>query len=401
MAAVPEITNVVRKIRPELLEPLFNGKLNLGLTVDWTKFSNRKPADLVQMLEELPEEQGESVYQALGEIAEVGRETKNIATIYGGLELKGVRFDPSVLEGRSAPEVACWVYVNYEDGVWTRVKNMTGIDNLPKGEWKSFGLEFEEEPEPGSAEMKSSELKNAISQAVFQKERRGALCTVDVYSIGSREYTVFKLNDHKTDLDYYDDNNRAQTDKFSLAFEIVFSFDYEEHKLSVIYRSNPPRAKELCKVWADTVFGRDTYRRMKPVRYNIQSFAEHENAELRRDPMSSISAAKVVGLEIQLGSRASRRFYFEQNRDVYATIADELPDRLENRLAASTVKRVHIQITYSTARRSNITKTFSVSETSASNLSNSPTVQKMIRDYMKFLGMERDGDDTPPCSSAT
>ncbi len=397
MAAVHEIADVVKKINTPLLERLFKDKLRVELSVDWKTITKRKNATLVKQIEALPDTMEEAVNDVLSDIAEAGRDTRNVPTILDAMTKLGIAYKQEDFEDFNPQEVATWAYIACDDVQWAMIKRWTEIDNYPRGEWKAFDLKFvEEEPELGAAAAKKAELEKAIMECVSKKEPRGKHCESEIYTVGNRETCIFKLNDRKTTEDEFNETEKKfDQRKVSRAFQIVFTFDYDDDRLSVIYPSNPRRGKAVCQTWADTVFGKGQYSELKAVQYTIDQFLNRESSTLPTDPNSPITSAKVVGLDLTIGnSKERRRSITELRNDIYTEFRRELNESVR-KISDFKLKRVRIQVTYNTKKRSGIRKSFSVTESSASNLSNAKSVSKMIKDYMRFLKIMKDGKNAP------
>ena len=383
MAEQHEINDIVRRIKRETLEQLFV-KLGIeGLDDGWKKSKCRDIKPLCDALAKLPEEEQDEIGETLEKIAPVGKDKKNIPVILCALDDMGVKFPEDLPEEKPA-EIACWCFNNLTTPQWKLICLRTEINNHTPGEWKSYDLEFDEPPKPGLVAGRQAEIEKAVKQIMTRKEFRGRHCKSQCYTVGMKDNIMLKVTDHKTDDEIWDDE--AQDFKElpgAMSFKIVFSFDNEMGRVSILHTRQTKMYKDLCKAFADAVFGKDGYRHMSEVKYAIQQFKE--KSKLPSLPEHGIREVTIIGLDLLLdGSRKRRRSYFEAERDLQTTIAEEVSKGLlqsENTL----VQRVLIRIMYDTKKKSNVTRTLRISETSIANITSAPKdVQKAWKEYMKI-----------------
>lgn len=396
MAEHHEINEIVKRIDIKLLEQLFERLGVEGLDEEWKKSTNRNIKPLCDALAKLPDSVQDDVGLTIEEIAPVGRENKNIPVIVA--TLNDMHKDtPDGFSEWNAARMATWSWLNLTELQWGRLRGRALINNFNPGEWKSFDLQFEEEPKRGLMEERKVKLEEAIVKAISRTEYRGRHCKSECYNVGDRENIVFKLTDHKAADEFWDDVAQDfKPTENSKAFKVVLSFDYDNCRMSILYTSNPRRCKELSSVLADALFGEGGYKRIEEVRYTINQFKD--KSKLPSMPSVGIKTATVVGLDILLdGSKKRRRSYFEADRDLQETIKDELNADLLN-LETTVVQRVTIRITYDSDKKADVTRTFKISETSIGGLMSAPKkVQKAFKEYMRKQGItgtndERDGN---------
>ena len=144
--------------------------MRVELSVDWKTITKRKNATLVKQIEALPDTMEEAVNDVLSDIAEAGRDTRNVPTILDAMTKLGIAYKQEDFEDFNPQEVATWAYIACDDVQWAMIKRWTEIDNYPRGEWKAFDLKFvEDEPELGAAAAKKAELERQ-SWSAFQKK---------------------------------------------------------------------------------------------------------------------------------------------------------------------------------------------------------------------------------------
>lgn len=396
MAEHHEINEIVKRIDIKLLEQLFERLGVEGLDEEWKKSTNRNIRPLCDALAKLPDSVQDEVGLTIEEIAPVGRENKNIPVIVATLSDMH-KETPDGFSEWNAARMATWSWLNLTELQWGRLRGRALINNFNPGEWKSFDLQFEEEPKRGLMEERKEKLEEAIVKAISRSEYRGRHCKSECYNVGDRENIVFKLTDHKAADEFWDDDAQDfKPAENSKAFKVVLSFDYDNCRMSILYTSNPRRCKELSSVLADALFGEGGYKRIEEVRYTINQFKD--KSKLPSMPSVGIKTATVIGLDILLdGSKKRRRSYFESDRDLQETIKDELNADLLN-LETTVVQRVTIRITYDSDKKADVTRTFKISETSIGGLMSAPKkVQKAFKEYMCKHGItgtndERDGN---------
>lgn len=396
MAEHHEINEIVKRIDIKLLEQLFERLGVEGLDEEWKKSTNRNIRPLCDALAKLPDSVQDEVGLTIEEIAPVGRENKNIPVIVATLSDMH-KETPDGFSEWNAARMATWSWLNLTELQWGRLRGRALINNFNPGEWKSFDLQFEEEPKRGLMEERKEKLEEAIVKAISRSEYRGRHCKSECYNVGDRENIVFKLTDHKAADEFWDDDAQDfKPAENSKAFKVVLSFDYDNCRMSILYTSNPRRCKELSSVLADALFEEGGYKRIEEVRYTINQFKD--KSKLPSMPSVGIKTATVIGLDILLdGSKKRRRSYFESDRDLQETIKDELNADLLN-LETTVVQRVTIRITYDSDKKADVTRTFKISETSIGGLMSAPKkVQKAFKEYMCKHGItgtndERDGN---------
>lgn len=388
MAEHHEVNEIVKRINKELLEEFFNKLGVTELDEEWKKSTSRNIKPLCEALAKLPDSVQEEVGMALEEISPVGRESKNIPVIISALSDMKCEI-PQGFEEWNAPCMAAWCWINLSEPLWARLKGRAIINNYSPGEWKSFDLAFEEDPERGQIEKKKDELMSALTKAISSREYRGHHCRCECYVIGDKENVVFKLTDHKSADEVWDEQTQDfKPTEGSKAFKIVLSFNYDTYRMSILYTSNPTRCKELSYVLADALFGKDGYKRIEEVRYTISQFKD--KSKLPSMPSVGIKSATVIGLDLLLdGSKRRRRSYFEADRDLQASIRSETNADVIA-LETTTVQRVTIRITYDSPKKKDVTRTFRISECSIGGLMSAPkNIQKAFKAYMAKYGITK------------
>lgn len=388
MAEHHEVNEIVKRIDKELLEKFFEKLGVTELDEDWKKSNSRNIKPLCDALAKQPDSVQEEVGMALEEISPVGREGKNIPVIMSALSDMGLE-PPQGFEEWNAPRMATWCWINLSEPQWARLKGRALINNYSPGEWKSFDLAFKEEPERGRIEAKKEELMSALAKAISSREYRGHHCRCECYVIAERENVVFKLTDHKSADEVWDEAAQDfKPTEGSKAFKVVLSFDYDTYRMSILYTSNPQRCKELSYVLADALFGKDGYKRIEEVRYTISQFKD--KSRLPSMPSVGIKSATVVGLDLLLeGSKKRRRSYFEAERDLQDAIRQEAHEDVIAQ-ESTTVQRVTIRITYDSEKKKDVTRTFRISECSISGLMAAPKkIQKAFKAYMAKHGITK------------
>lgn len=400
MAEHHEINEIVKRIDHKLLEQLFERLGVEGLDDEWKNSSNRNIKPLTEALSKLPDSVQDEVGLTIEEIAPVGRENKNISVIVSTLADMH-KEPPQGFDEWNAARMATWSWLNLTDLQWSRLRGRALINNFNPGEWKSYDLAFEQEPERGLMEEQKTALERAIVKEISRTEYRGHHCKSECYTIGDKENIVFKLTDHKSSDEFWDDAAQDfKPTENSKAFKVVLSFDYDTHRMSILFTSSPRRCKELSHVFADTLFGEGGYKRIEEVRYTISQFKD--KAKLPSMPSVGIKTATVIGLDILLdNSKKRRRSYFEAERDLQQTIREELSADLLN-LESTTVQRVVIRITYDSEKKSDVTRTFRISETSIGGLMSAPKkIQKAFKEYMREHGITKSTDENDTDTDAT
>ncbi len=399
MAEHHEVNEIVKRIDQKLLEQLFERLHIEGLDEEWKKSSKRNIKPLCDALAKLPDEIQDEVGLTLEEIAPVGRENKNIPVILSTLyEMR--KETPDGFDEWNAAQMATWSWLNLEPVQWGRLRGRALINNFNPGEWKSFDLQFEQDPQRGLIEERKTQLEKAIVKSISHREYRGRHCKSECYTVGDKENIVFKLTDHKSADEFWSEESQdfKPTDNLK-AFKVVLSFDYDTYRMSILYTSNPRGCRELSSVLADAIFGADGYKRIDEVRYTISQFKN--KSKLPPLPDAGIKTATVIGLDILLdNTKKRRRSYFEAERDLQATIKEELSDDLLNR-DTTTVQRVTIRITYDSAKKNDVPRTFRISETSIGGLMSAPKkVQKGFKEYMRKYGITKSPDENDPNTDA-
>lgn len=392
MAEHHEINEIVKRIDIKLLEQLFERLRVEGLDEEWKKSTSRNIKPLCEALEKMPESVQEEVGVTLEEIAPVGRESKNIPVILSTLGDMHMTTPEGFGEWNVA-RMATWCWLNMKEPQWGRLRGRALINNFNPGEWKSFDLQFEQDPQRGLIEEHKAQLETAIVKAISRTEYRGRHCKSECYNVGDKENIVFKLTDHKSADEFWDDAAQDfKPTENAKAFKVVLSFDYDTFRMSILYTSNPKRCKELSSILADAIFGQDGYKRIDEVQYSISQFKD--KSKLPSMPSVGIKSATVIGLDILLdNSKKRRRSYFEADRDLQQTIKEELNSDLLN-LDTTTVQRVTIRITYDSAKKSDVPRTFRISESSIGGLMSAPkAIQKAFKEYMRKHGITKSPDE--------
>ena len=392
MAEQHEINEIVKRIDNKLLEQLFERLGVVDLDEEWKKSTNRNIKPLCDALAKLPDSVQDEVGLTLEEMAPVGRENKNIPVIIATLADMH-KETPAGFGEWNAARMATWSWLNLNELQWGRLRGRALINNFNPGEWKSFDLQFEDEPKRGLLTERKAVLEKAIVKAISRSEYRGRHCKSECYNVGDRENIVFKLTDHKSADEFWDDAVQDfKPTETSKAFKVVLSFDYDNYRMSILYTSNPKQCKVLSGVLADALFGEGGYKRIEEVRYTISQFKD--KSKLPSMPSVGIKSATVIGLDILLdGSKKRRRSYFEADRDLQETIKEELSADLLN-LESTIVQRVMIRITYDSDKKSDVPRTFKISETSIGGLMSAPKkVQKAFKEYMRKHGITKTDDE--------
>lgn len=169
----------------------------MNLDEEWKKSTNRNIKPLCDALAKLPDSVQDEVGLTLEEIAPVGRENKNIPVIMA--TLADMRKEtPDGFGEWNAARMATWSWLNLTELQWGRLHGRALINNFNPGEWKSFDLQFEDEPQRGLMTERKAALEKAIVKAISRSEYRGRHCKSECYNVGERENIVFKLTDHKS-----------------------------------------------------------------------------------------------------------------------------------------------------------------------------------------------------------
>ena len=399
MAEHHEVNEIVKRINKDLLEKFFT-KLGLdGLDEDWKKSNTRNIQPLCDALAKQSDALQEEVGMALEEISPVGRECKNIPVIMTALEDMEIAM-PEGFADWNAPCMATWCWLNMTPFQWARLKGRALINNYSPGEWKSFDLALNNDPERGLIKKHETDLMKAIVKAISSREYRGHHCRCECYTVGDKENIVFKMTDHKSADEFWNDEEQDfKPTEGSKAFKIVLSFDYDNYRMSILYTSNPARCKELSTILADALFGKDGYKRIDEVRYTISQFKD--KSTLPSMPEVGIKSATVIGLDLLLdGSRRRRRSYFEADRDLQNAIRAEFHETIIGK-ETTTVQRVTIRITYDSHKKTDVTRTFKISECSIGGLMSAPRrIQKAFKEYMRKYGITK-GEDADNCNTDT
>lgn len=390
MTEIHIINDIVKKIDKTILLSLFD-KLSVPELVATTQSLNtRNRGTLVTAFAALSDEQQKSVGEVLEEIAPVGSESKNIPVMRALLTECKIA-TPKDIDDFNAATLATWCYVN-TPGLWNTLLGRTAINARKLSDWTCFNLVFKSTPPRGLMVQREKELTEAAQKFIMRHEYRGHHCLSECYTVENVENIVFKLTDHRSVGEFWDDDLKGyKVQDGAPPFKVVLSFNYETSRLAILFTSGGTtlHRDSLAHELAATLFGADSYSRMDEVKYDLQSLKDKweltpplENHNLKR--------AVVIGLELNLNStRKSRRVYIEKDSNLQEAIRDEIgADRLLSPF--TTVARAHIRLTYDTPRRANATHTFILSESSISGYYTVPRyVQKMLQDLLNAYNLIR------------
>ena len=171
MAEQHEINEIVKRIDNKLLEQLFERLGVVDLDEEWKKSTNRNIKPLCDALAKLPDSVQDEVGLTLEEIAPVGRENKNIPVIIATLADMH-KETPAGFGEWNAARMATWSWLNLNELQWGRLRGRALINNFNPGEWKSFDLQFEDEPKRGLMTERKAVLEKAIVKAISRSETK-------------------------------------------------------------------------------------------------------------------------------------------------------------------------------------------------------------------------------------
>ena len=354
-----ELAKICARIEKKRLRAVID---KIGIEVGeeiWEEYSSRKSGKLIEIIAGQEPELKAKALRVLNEIAEVGRNKKNAQVILSSLGGWNIAL-PEGFTDLTVPNMAAWCRLNLPHDKWLMLRTRAGTRNYRPGEWKVYELEFDAPPPEGSMKSKVVALQDAMAKFFTDHEQRGQHCRSDCFTVEKEETVIFKLTDHPDANEVWDDeeNDFKSTDERS-AFRVVVSFDYAAHRLGIYYPdATNQRVGQLANKLSKTVFG-NNFRHAEQVAYDISSLLQ--KTKLPSAPSLGVIAARVVGLDVELGnSKKSRRSYFEEEGDLATAIKTELLDGMDDISCVKAV-RAHIRLEFGGDGQKRSHRTFVVS----------------------------------------
>lgn len=381
-----QLDDIVRRVGNEFLEPVFR-RIGIALDDGWKSANARNIQPLVDAAQQLDEDDREKLGVALKEIALVGREKKRVATMLSALHEWSVSI-PDGFESWTSPKMAAWCFATLTSVQWSQLKRRAEVGSYSPGEWRSYDLQFTEAPEIGRLKACHTALERIMESEISKSEYRGHHCRSECYQVDSDEYVIFKLTDHVSANDVWDEETQDfKPTELSNAFRIVCAFDYENNRLSIHYpESTPTKCAVLSTAFADGIFGASGYTHLQPVIYKIDKLLG--KWKLPAATELGVKGAYVVGIEIMLdGNKRRRRAYYEDSLN----LADQMKEELgEDTLRSDDTRviRANIRVNYLNQKGTPAQRTFVMSGSTIGGLKEAnPQVRKMFKAYVEKIGL--------------
>ena len=392
MTETYKMNGIVKKIDTYVLDALFQ-KLGICMADEnWKAFTSRNPAPLNAAINALPPESRDALGEALENIAPIGDEKSNIQVIRNLLRECKVEL-PENIDSFNAPTLAAWCYATCSEPFWSKLLKRAKVNAKKLSEWTCFDLKFKKEPERGLMFQRIAALEEAATTFIQHTEFRGYSCKSEYYAEGDVETVVFYLPNHKTSIEYWEDNAKDPTTiNGAPVFNVVLRFDYDMSRLGLIYDSNSQNCDILAHELAAALFGADSYTQMETVKYDLQKWKDKWELAIPQNFTPDLRRAVITGLELRLNTK-SRRTYIEKDDNLQKAIRSEIG---EERLLSpnTTVTRVYLHLIYDTPRRKNMPRTFKISETSIAGYNAAPrAVQKMLTAFLNAHNIIRKAND--------
>ncbi len=392
MTETYKMNEIVKKIDTYVLEALFQ-KLGVSMPNEgWKAFTCRNPQPLYAAIAALPAESRNALGEALVGIAPVADEKSNIQVIRTLLRKDNIEL-PENVDSFNVATLAAWCYATRSEAFWRELVKRTEVNAKKRSEWTCFDLKFKEEPARGLIAKRVAALEKTVTTFIQHTEFRGYSCKSENYSDGDTETIVFYLPNHKTAIEYWEDNAKAPTTiNGAPVFNVVLRFDYDMSRLGLVYDSTTQNCDSLAHELAAALFGADSYTQMETVKYDLQKWKDKWVLDVPQNLGYDLRRAVITGLELRLNAK-SRRTYIEKDDNLQEAIRSEIG---KERLLSpnTTVTRVHLRLTYDTPRRKNMPRTFKISETSIAGYNAAPrSVQKMLTAFLNAHNIIRNAND--------
>ena len=362
------IADIAKKIGQPLTKRVIESA-NITFKYDWESFC----ADsFTNMLAGLSPADREAVSEKFTQIEALSKKPDYKAVMLDYLvKMELVPADlAGEIDGYSTAKVAAVCAAVLDESSIRTISERLFINTRHGNDVKNFEVEIEDDVAETAVKDHEVQLVRKLKKYVADTEHCAENCEASVFAVDGRQAIVLKLTDHPRPVESWN----AETNSFDSKDvippkKLAVVLDAKSERVSVHYE-NMSVAGEILGIFCDEVLGPSSYAVSGEVKYDLDRFAMESKARLGDTPSEGgrpplVRNITVVELYVWVGgSKKSRRTYFEDGRDIYEAIREEMAmmvnstvragDRAQSVFPVGTsVKSVRLRIEYDAPKRPN------------------------------------------------
>ena len=306
------------------------------LDFDWQNLRACDVAKVIIAYEELPPVRKEHVEEIVRDITSLAS-IEGVAALNEAAKICKISYWDVAFRANSSTYLKAIYAWSMHHEMFETAKTLLQV-NRPAYGRKRMGLPVGESP---FSDDKLGGLKWALQKFFFEKEKRGQVCTVEMFDRGDGQFSIFAYpDDHEIPKLYHNEREELQPRMDKSVFEVFFAVDTNMGSLELAAQLPKPLKEELENLFIRTVYGIEPPPILKPV-YAIDPM-KYPDFPMPTNPADKVRVeTAMMSLKWNFHKRATV-FFVERGDDIHESVAC-YRSRKELTLERAALKRIRLR----------------------------------------------------------